>query len=275
MAMNNALAITAITQAGPKAPLVLRGDLAECITQAKDMGYDAVEIHVIEAPTFPLQAVLDALERTGMRVCAVVTGRIFTERGLCMTSADPANRDAAMAELRDYIDLAARLKATDGVVIGWVKGNRRPDDPDFDRLLADQLRALGEYAAPRGQKLLIEVINRYETDLFNTARELRDFIETWQLPACTIHLDTFHMNIDEADMVEAIRTAGDLLGYFHVADSNRLAPGRGHLDLPALFAALKEVDYKGTISLECIPLPDSLTAGREGYAFMSNLLRAI
>ena len=273
MRMNNQLAITAITHADPKAPLVLRGDLGRCIRQAKELGYGAVEIHVIDAPSFPMEEVRTALAETGLRISSIVTGRIFTQRGLCITSTDPANRDAAMKELRDYIDIAAGLSAVDGVIIGWVKGNRRTDDPDFDRLLADQLRELGLYAGQRGQKLLIEVINRYETNLFNTAGELRAFIETWQLPNCRIHLDTFHMNIDEANLPAAIETAGDLLGYFHVADSNRLAPGRGHLDFAAVFSALHQINYGGTISLECIPLPDSLTAGADSYTYLTNVLK--
>lgn len=272
MRMNNKLAITAITHADPKAPLVLRGALGQCIRQAKDLGYDAVEIHVIDAPSFPMDEVRTALVETGMSISSIVTGRIFTQRGLCITSTDPENRNAAMKELRDYIDIAANLSATDGVIIGWVKGNRRMDDPDFDRLLADQLRELGLYAGQRGQKLLIEVINRYETNLFNTTGELREFIETWQLPNCQIHLDTFHMNIDEASLPAAIEAAGDLLGYFHVADSNRLSPGCGHLDFAAIFSALRRINYCGTISLECIPLPDSLTAGANSYTYLTNLL---
>lgn len=273
MSMNHLLSITAITNADPKAPLVLRGDLGMCIRQAKELGYGAVEIHVIDAPSFPMDEVRAVLAETGMRISSIVTGRIFTQRGLCITSTDPANRDAAMKELRDYIDIAASLSAVDGVIIGWVKGNRRTDDPDFDRLLADQLRELGLYAGQRGQKLLIELINRYETNLFNTAGELRDFIETWQLPNCRIHLDTFHMNIDEANLSAAIETAGDLLGYFHVADSNRLAPGRGHMDFAAMFSALHQINYGGTISLECIPWPDSLTAGADSYTYLTNVLK--
>ena len=270
--MNNPLAITAIVHAAPEAPLVLRGELPQCIRQAKALGYDAVEIHVIEAPTFPMGEVKAALQETGLHISAIVTGRIFTERGLCITSPDPQNRAAAMAEMRDYIDIAAELQATDGVILGWVKGNRRADDPEFDRLLAEQLRLLGEYAGSRGQTILIEVINRYETNLFNTAAELREFLTKWQPPHCRIHLDSFHMNIDEADMPAAIETAGDLLGYFHVADSNRLAPGRGHLDFAALFSALERVNYRGTISLECIPGPDGLATGAEGYSYLTEVL---
>lgn len=270
--MDNPLAITAIVRAAPEAPLVLRGELPVCIRQAHSLGYDAVEIHVIEASTFPMREVQAALQETGLKLSAIVTGRIFTERGLCITSPDPKNRMEAMAELRDYIDIAAKLNATDGVILGWVKGNRRADDPEFDQLLAQQLRILGEYAQSCGQTLLIEVINRYETNLFNTAAELRDFLTRWELPGCRIHLDSFHMNIDEADMVRAIETAGDLLGYFHVADSNRLTPGRGHLDFSSLFSALERVGYHGTISLECIPRPDSLTTGAEGYSYLTKML---
>lgn len=270
--MNNPLAITAIAAAASDAPLVLRGDLPECIRQAKSLGYDAVEIHVIEAPTFPMQEVKAALRETRLRISSIVTGRIFTERGLCITSTDPENRAAAMAEMHDYIDIAAELNATDGIILGWVKGNRRTDDPEFDRLLAEQLRILGSYAKTCGQRLLVEVINRYETNLFNTASELREFITHWDLPNCFVHLDTFHMNIEEADMLAAIETAGNLLGYFHVADSNRLTPGKGHLDFAAMFAALERVGYHGTISLECIPRPDSLTTGAEGYSYLANLL---
>ena len=105
--MNNPLAITAIVHAAPEAPLVLRGELPQCIRQAKALGYDAVEIHVIEAPTFPMAEVKAALQETGLHISAIVTGRIFTERGLCITSPDPQNRAAAMAEMRDYIDIAA------------------------------------------------------------------------------------------------------------------------------------------------------------------------
>ena len=270
--MDNPLAVTAIVRAAPEAPLVLRGELPQCIRQAKSLGYDAVELHVIEAPTFPMQEVKAALQETGMRISAIVTGRIFTERGLCITSPDLQNRAAAMAEMHDYIDIAAELQATDGVILGWVKGNRRANDPGFDSMLAEQLRILGEYAGSRDQTLLIEVINRYETNLFNTAAELREFLTKWNLPHCRIHLDSFHMNIDEADMPAAIETAGDLLGYFHVADSNRLAPGRGHLDFAALFAALDRIGYHGTISLECIPGQDNLATGSEGYLYLTKVL---
>ena len=175
-----------------------------------------------------------------------------------------------MKELFDYIDIASALSASDGIVIGWVKGNRRYDDPAFDELLASQLNQLGVYAKDKNQRILIEVINRYETNLFNTSKELVSFIRKWDLPNCFVHLDTFHMNIEEANMADAIRTAGSLLGYFHVADSDRGVPGRAHLNFKEMFSALDEIGYKGTISLECIPGKDCISTAKEGYDYLSN-----
>ena len=111
--MKNLLAITAITSGAPRAPLVLRGDLVKAVGQAADWGYDAIEIHIIDAGDFPLPLMKDACSRYGVKVSAIVTGQIFTRRNRCITSPDPANREAAMAEVKAYIDIAAALGATD------------------------------------------------------------------------------------------------------------------------------------------------------------------
>ena len=274
--MKNTLAITAIHDGTPKQPLVLRGDLVQAVRDAAALGYTGLEIHVIDPAAFPTQDVLAACRACGVRIAAIVTGQVFTRRKLCITSPDAANRDAAMAELYRYIDVAAALEAADGVVIGWVKGNR-PEGPQeaFDQLLADQLRKLGEYAQARGQRILVEVINRYETNLFNTAEELCAFLDRWSLPNCWVHLDTFHMNIEEADMAQAVRTAGARLGYLHVADSNRLYPGAGHIDFEPVLRAASEVGYAGSVSLECIPEPDGRTAAEQTIRLLKPVMDRI
>lgn len=271
--MPNPLAITAIANAAPTAPLLLRGDLVQAVGEAASLGYDALEIHVIDADDFPLDLLKEACAEYGIRISAVVTGQIFTRRHRCITSPDVQNRDAAMAELQKYIEIAAALNATDGVVIGWVKGNR-PENREqaFDDLLAGQLRVLAQFAAQLGQRILVEVINRYETNVFNTAQELSDFLDRYALSNVYLHLDTFHMNIEEADLAQAIHTAGKRLGYFHVADTNRRYPGSGHLDFSSIFQALQAVGYTGTVSVECLPLPDSITAGAKSKAFLDRFL---
>ncbi len=266
--MKNPIAITAIQNASAKAPLLLRCDPVNAIRAAVALGYDAVEIHVVDAAAFPVEDVLAACKDGSVSISAIVTGQIFTRRKRCITSQDAANRNAAMEEVRAYIDLAATLRATDGIVIGWVKGNCPESGQDaYYDLLAAQLSELSDYAATQGQTILVEVINRYETNVFNTAAQLSDFLRLHKLDAVRIHLDTFHMNIDEVCIADAIRTAGNRLGYMHFADSNRLYPGAGHIDFSAVRQALEEVGYSGTLSIECIPEPDSATAAIKAKAF--------
>ena len=91
-------------------------------------------------------------------------------------------------------------------------------------------------------------------------------------PNLKLLLDTFHMNIEEIDIVAAIRTAGHHLGYLHFADSNRLAPGQGHLDFFSIINVMDEIGYRGTIGVEILPHPDDLTAMRQAGSYLRTLL---
>ena len=263
--MKNRMAITTIANGKPSAPLVLRGDLEKVIKQASGYGYDALEIHVIDAKAFNIDRVNTLRKEYSVDIASIVTGQIYVRRGFSLTHPDKANRDQAISELKDYIDLAARLDAKDGVVIGWVRGIRpNDDDGAYDQLLSEGLIRIGKYAEAKSQKILLEVINRYEINVFNTASETLDFIVRYNIPNTYVHLDTFHMNIEEADAAESIRLCGNMLGYIHFADSNRLYPGAGHFDFKSVMQAISDTGYTGSLSLECIPLPDSETAAKEG-----------
>jgi sugar phosphate isomerase/epimerase len=266
--MKHIYATTAIGELSLGAPLLLQGDLLQAVKKTAALGYEAMEIHVTEPSVFPTALLADACDAHGIRIAAIATGRVYTMRNLCITSTEPKNREAAMQELYAYVDIAAELNAMDGVVIGWVKGKRPSNADGFDDLLAVQLQKLAGYAAQKGQKLLIEVINRYETNVFNTCEELLAFLTRYDIPNAYIHLDTFHMNIDESNPAEAIRSCGKRLGYFHVADNTRLYPGSGMLDFKSYFSVLKEIGYKGFVSVECLPCPDGETAARKALEYL-------
>jgi sugar phosphate isomerase/epimerase len=120
-------------------------------------------------------------------------------------------------------------------------------------LAVDSLRNLAAYASDRGVTLGLEPINRYETFLVTNVDHALRFIKDVGAGNLKLHLDTFHMNIDEADPAGAVRRAGELLVNLHVSDSNREAPGRGHLDFTSLVKALKEIHYAGYLTLEPVP----------------------
>jgi sugar phosphate isomerase/epimerase len=89
-----------------------------------------------------------------------------------------------------------------------------------------------------------------------------EFIEKNKLENCFVHLDTFHMGIDETDPAAAIQLCGKKLGYMHLADNSRCYPGSGQFDFRKILQALDTIEYGGYLSVECLPKPDGITAAR-------------
>jgi len=109
----------------------------------------------------------------------------------------------------------------------------------------------------------LEPINRYETFLLNNVDQANQFVQKVGPDSLRIHLDTFHMNLEESALVDAVRKAGRLLINMHVSDSNREAPGRGHIDFARLLGALRDMDDGGFLTLEPVPAgSDPLLASR-------------
>jgi len=254
------------------APILLNGTIPENLRKAARLGYDAIEVHMREDFPVDYDAIHAATQECGTKVAMVITGRLNTEGKCSLIDDIPYVSRAAEEGMNQYIDVAAKLNA--GLVIGWVKGNvpaGRPRGFYLDRL-ARSLRRIGSRAADMGVPVNIEVINRYEVNIFNTSAETAQFIAEHDLKNCFVHLDTFHMAIEETSIPDAIRTAGDKLGYFHLADNHRHACGTGALNFREILAALKEIGYQGYLSVECLPLPDGETAARQSLEHIRSCL---
>ena len=268
-------AVSSAPEAPATAPILLQGTVEENLEKAAALGYNAIEVHTREDVPYDYGALRAACQRTGVRVAMVIPGRLNTE-GMCSLTADePYITAAAMEGMRRYIDMAHQLQAD--IVLGWIRGSVPKGgirEKYMDRL-ARNLRVLASYGAERDVKLHLEVINRYETNIFNTAAETVDFLRQYELQNCYVHLDTFHMGIEETDPLEAIRLCGSRLGYFHLADSTRLYPGTGRFDFQAILTALEQIGYEGYLSVECLPRPSGEEAARRAIAYMKGLCRNI
>ena len=122
------------------------------------------------------------------------------------------------------------------------------------------VQRIAERAQELSLRLAIEVLNRYESHLLNTAEAAVRFVEEVGAPNVGLLLDAYHMNIEEADLGDAIRAAREHLFLFHAADSNRQAVGRGHTDFLGIMRALKDIEYDGSIIVECTASgPDPFT----------------
>jgi D-psicose/D-tagatose/L-ribulose 3-epimerase len=117
-------------------------------------------------------------------------------------------------------------------------------------LVVNNLKTLAAYAAGKGVDLCIEPLNRFETDFLNTCAQGLKLLKAVGAKNVKLHLDTFHMNIEEKNQAAAIRKAGKLLGHFHACGSDRGTPGNDHIDWKPIVKALKDVKYQGDVVIE-------------------------
>ncbi len=263
-----------ISLPGPKwAPILFRGDYAECISQAAAIGYKAVELHIRDPKAVERHSILRSVEKTGITVSTIGTGQAYGEDRIFFASLDESVRKTAFRRIQDQIDFASEIGTK--VIIGLIKGPLPEGEPDRAVAKAkatDSLRECAEYAGKLNVRLLLEAINRYETNFLNTAEEADQFLKQIGSTAIGLHLDTFHMNIEEVSIEGAIRKHAKRLMHMHLADSNRWAPGMGHLDFKSILSTLREAGYQGYLGLECLPMPDAQTAAEQAFQYLEALL---
>jgi D-psicose/D-tagatose/L-ribulose 3-epimerase len=112
------------------------------------------------------------------------------------------------------------------------------------------LRELAADAAPLGAMVGLETCNRYETNVVNTARDCLRLADDIGADNVVIHLDAYHMNVEEDDLVAPVHEVGDPLGYVHIGENHRGYLGSGHIDFPAFFGALVDIGYRGPLTFE-------------------------
>ena len=229
--------------------------LKEAAEKVAEHGFEGVELSLLDPKAYEPGALERVLSEHSLELPAFSTGLNFLRYGYSLSSPDPSLREAAVKRLKDFVDLAEPLGA--GVVVGLMRGKTLGglSREDAYRLMLRGLREVCRYAEEKGVAVLFEPLNRYETDLVNTVDEGLRVLEEVGSPALKLLLDTFHMNIEEARIEESVRRAKGKIGHFHVADSNRLAPGMGHLDFRSILGALKDTGYTGFLSVEVVIKP--------------------
>lgn len=242
------------------------GSLAQNIADIAFMGYDGVELAIRDPKLVDVDA-LEALTREhGLRVPAIGTGQAWNEEKLSFTDPDESVRRAAVERIKSHIPLAARFNAV--IIIGLVRGIIKPGITHEQGMawVCEALQECSAAAKPFGVRLALEPINRYETTLVNSVAQGMALIDQVGADNFGLLLDTFHMNIEEPEILQSISACGDKIFHFHVADSNRWYPSAGHLDFAGILSRLQSTGYDGFVSGEFMPLPDPLTAARENIA---------
>ncbi len=234
-------------------------NISKIIGFMKLLGYDGVETAIKNPTSAVTKEIIDSiLKDHNLPITAVGTGQAFVDEGLSLTSEDEKIRLSAIKRIIDHIKFASSIIPKPFVIIGLIRGKSNGNKVKALDLLKTSLDQISDIAIKEDVYLLLEPINRYETDLLNNTYETIDFISSLEKPQnIKILADLFHMNIEEPDIIQSLKLLNEtnLLGYVHIADSNRYAPGYGHLPIKQILLTLFESGYKGWVSGEMMPKP--------------------
>lgn len=216
-----------------------------------ELGFDVLEICVEDPTTVSGGSLRQAAAEAGVSVS--LCGAFGPDRDVSHDHADGRRR--GLEYLKQCIDIAAEAGAPNVIgpmysAVGKARLVPENEREQQRKWAAEGLRAAGEYAAERGVGLAIEPLNRFETDLVNTTAQGLDLCDRIGLDNVGLLLDTFHMNIEEQSLPEAIRAAGSRLRQLHACENDRGAPGSGHIDWDGVFGAVRDIGFNGLVAIE-------------------------
>lgn len=238
-------------------PMVPGDTLTDKAALLKTWGYDAIAVFQPFAQwNDAVRRELGDLEaRTGVRpVEFVLTDEIY---GKAMAT-DPKLRAACRDMYRQAADVCAEFGLVTEIEYEYGPQEPMPLFDPYQQLTTDEEARFVEFyvelldrVAGSSGSILLEPLNRYESRYLNSVADNLRLIERIGHPRAGLLPDTFHMSIEERSIPDALRAAGDLARHVHLGENNRLLPGHGSLDWPAIFGALREIGYDGAVNLEC------------------------
>jgi len=242
--IKNPLGVHALVWVGGTTPQ----DIGEAVDKTKAAGFDLLELSLHDAVDLDTADARRRLSEAGLAVSA--------SRGLTL-DADISSEDTAIVTRGEEL-LYESLKLVDelggqiltGALYSAFGKASAPLTAGGRRNIVSVLRTFAKEASHRRMTLGLEVCNRYETNVINTAADALRLADDIGEDNVVIHLDSYHMNIEEADLVRPVRLLGDRLGYVHIGENHRGYIGSGHLDFGAFFHALADIDYAGPITFE-------------------------
>lgn len=234
-------------------------DFSKYAKKAYDLGFDIIEYDlgaIMDSPKEYQEKLKDTIENLDIDI----TFCIGLSEDYDISSGDSRVRSKGIEFLKNAVRETHRLGGNQlsGIIYGAWGAALNPGEKDKSSYLersASSFKEVVKVAEKLEVTLNVEVANRFEQFMLNTAEEAKDFIKMVDSDRLKIHLDTFHMNIEEDSFSGAIKLAGDDLGHFHIGENNRKLPGQGHLPWEEIMGALKEINYQGAIVMEPFLLP--------------------
>ena len=239
-------------------------DYIELCKKAKACGLDVLEVGAGDLVNMS-DAQLEELRSTAKDLGLEISANLGPPKDKDISSADLAVREAGIKFLCDIMHQMVKINCS--ILIGalynhWPYDFADTDKPALWSRAVESLKIVGDEAGHLGVTIALEILNRFESCILNDVDEGIRFVHDIDKPAVKLLLDTFHMNIEEDNIAEAFRKAGDLVAHVHIGEGNRKLPGKGHLPWGEIGQALKDINYKGMFVME----PFLLSGGEVGDA---------
>lgn len=264
MSIQLALAI-APEQALASSFVVFRDKIEVSLDKAARLGYDGVELALLHRNQIDMRALKRRLDETGLEIPMVSTGQVFADTGVSFSDPDKTRREKAVSDFTGLMEVASELEAQ--INIGRVRG-MKASGKDQMQLFEDSMEVVLSKAEKLGVTIAMEPVNRYEIDFINSCSDGAEIIDALEHPKLKMMPDVFHMNIEDPSIEGSLWKYASKISYIHFADSNRWAPGRGHLDFKSIITALHAINYSGYAALEILPYPDPDTAAFEAIHYL-------
>jgi sugar phosphate isomerase/epimerase len=242
--------------------VVFRG-LESSVRKAAELGYQGIELALSSASDIRVTDLSRQLAEYNMEISAISTGLVYADAGISLLGTP----ERAIPCFIELVDVAADFgkKVNIGRARGFKMGLTMETAADKLRKI---LKPIAEHAAKKGVVLLLEPVNRYEIDWINSVSEGAGILERLDLPGMGLMPDLFHMNIEDISITGSLSDYKRYIKYIHLADSNRRAPGWGHLDFGKIFSVLRESGYHDWVSVEILPFPSPAEAAKQAAEYL-------
>jgi sugar phosphate isomerase/epimerase len=257
------------------------GPLDPFFQKLRQFGYQGVELMMRNPEEVNLSEISTLLAKSHLEVALVNTGRVMLDDGLSLMMPPGEQREEARQRICDVIDFAVRIAEPSPLPFGpqinagLLRGRVAPgqDRAEARSWVVDNLRYVANYAAQRNARIALEPINRYQSNFINSAQQAIDLIQEVGTDNLGLQMDVFHMNIEERSLAGCFITYKDWITHIHICDTNRKAPGQGHLDFAEIVDTLHALGYQGYLSAE-LDISDQEEAAEHTASYLKSLFSA-
>lgn len=252
-------------------PALYKGPLKEGVAKASLHGFDAVELHISNSSEVDGPRFFEYCMAKHISISAISTGLAYSMRGLSLSSENPDTRESAIRCMVEFVSLAKELQT--GIIIGLIRGLCSPlvRKEKTVELLRQSMDQILNQAEAVDVPVYFEAIASFLCNYFCTIEESVEFVASFKNPLLKLHIDTYTMAHEESDILGSIAACEGFLGYVHYSDTDRLVPGKGTINFPAITKELKRIGYEGYVALECVPFPDADVSGPFAVQYVRSL----